>query len=205
VSREVRFSLGRFSGTVDPTPAAVPKRLYSKDEADAILARALEIQGRGDGMSHDDLVAAGREVGVPREAIDRAAAEIQAKRLDAEALREVRGRTWRGFYAHLVPYVLVNLLLSFVNVMTGGPPWVLFVTLGWGIGLGSHLLAVANPDPRRLRRWVERERRRHELVEGGRVRVSGAARVDGGVEGEGEEKEDGEEFDDGYEAARRGG
>ncbi|MCL2448551.1 MAG: 2TM domain-containing protein [Polyangiaceae bacterium] len=135
------------------------KRVYTKDEADAILARAFELQGVSGTTTHDDLIAAGTEVGLSRDAIDRAADEMESKRRDDEALREVRARSWRGFYAHFVPYALVNLLLAFVNVMTGGPPWMLVVTLGWGVGLGSHLLAVANPDPSVLRRRVERVRR----------------------------------------------
>jgi hypothetical protein len=138
---------------------AMAKRVYTKEEADAILARAIDLH-RGDGTSHDDLIAAGREVGLPAEAIERAAEELFAKRRDEADLRDIRARAWRGFFAHLLPYALVNLFLAFINTLTGGPPWVLFVTLGWGIGLGSHLLAVANPDPRKLRRRLERERRR---------------------------------------------
>jgi hypothetical protein len=136
------------------------KRVYSKDETEAILARAIELHGRGDVTSHEDLIAAGREVGLPAEAIESAAAEMTAKRQDEDILRSLRARQWHGFFAHLVPYALDNALLAFINTLTGGPPWVLIVMLGWGVGLASHLLAVANPDRRRLLRRVERERRR---------------------------------------------
>jgi hypothetical protein len=136
------------------------KRVYTREEADAILARALEAQGRGDGTSHDDLLAAGREIGLSPEAIERAAEDVLAKRSEATALREIRGRAWRGFYAHFVPYALVNLMLVLINAMTGGPPWALAPILGWGIGLVLHLLAVASPDPRRMRRRLEAEQRR---------------------------------------------
>jgi hypothetical protein len=135
------------------------KRVYTREETEAILSRALELQGRGDATSHDDLLAAGREVGIRADTIERAAAELLTKGQDESRLREIRARYWHGFYAHLVPYVLVNALLAFINSMTGGPPWMLIVTLGWGVGLASHLLAVANPDPRSLRRRLERERR----------------------------------------------
>jgi hypothetical protein len=173
------------------------KRVYTKEEADAILSRALELHARGDGTSHDDLVAAGREVGLPAGAIDRAADELLARRRDQDDLREIRARDWRGFFAHLVPYVLVNVLLGFTNWLTGGPPWMLFVTLGWGIGLGSHLLAVANPDPRKLRRRLEREQRyRASRDVRGTVRVAGfeepsagAVRVDAGAAGSLDERD----------------
>jgi hypothetical protein len=149
------------------------RRVYSKEEADAILSRAIELQGRRNSTTHEDLVAAGGEVGLPRDAIDRAADELFSKQRDEVTLREIRARSWRAFYAHLVPYLCVNALLAFANVLTGGPPWMLFVTLGWGIGLASHLFAVANPDPRSLRRQIERERRRAGSLTPG-VRVAEA-------------------------------
>jgi hypothetical protein len=135
-------------------------RVYTQEERDAILARAMELHLHGGATSHDDLLAAAREVGVPAEAIERAAAEVLGRRRDEQELRELRARSWRGFLAHLVPYVMVSALVGFINVMTGGFPWALIVMLGWGVGLGSHLLAVAMPDPARLRRHLERERSR---------------------------------------------
>jgi hypothetical protein len=137
----------------------MPSRVYSKEEADAILARAIEMQ-RGDSTSHDDLVAAAREVGVPREAIERAAQEVLAQRRDEDDVRALRARAWRMFLAHLVPYVMVNALLAFINVLTGSFPWVILVMLAWGVGLGSHLLTVVMPDREKLLRRVERQRER---------------------------------------------
>ncbi len=92
---------------------------------------------------------------------------------------------------HLVPYLLVNVLLAFINVMTGGFPWMVIVLLGWGIGLGSHLLSVALPDQRNLRRRIERQRSRDARRQGhlrsrvgesvgdgtGGVRVAGQSEV----------------------------
>ena len=135
-------------------------RVYTRDEAEAILARAIELQVHQGATSHADLLASAKEVGVPASAIERAATEVLSRRRDDAALREVRARQWRGFLAHLVPYVTVNALLGFINLMTGHFPWVVIVLLGWGIGLGSHLLAVAMPDQRSLRRQLERERAR---------------------------------------------
>ena len=55
-------------------------RVYTKDEADAILARAIELQGRGEAASHTELLATAREIGVAPEALERAAAEVLAGR-----------------------------------------------------------------------------------------------------------------------------
>jgi hypothetical protein len=94
-----------------------------------------------------------------------------ARRRDDEALRALRARKWRGFFAHLVPYLLVNTLLAFINVFAGGPPWVIIVMLAWGIGLGSHLFAAAVPDEHGMRRRLERERERERRREVRAVRV----------------------------------
>jgi hypothetical protein len=132
-------------------------RVYSKEEADAILARAIELHGHGEATSHEELVAMAREIGVAPEALDKAAAEVLGRKRDDQALRALRARQWRGFFAHLVPYVCVGMLLGFINVVTGGFPWAVIPMLGWGIGLASHLLVVALPDEEKLRRRVARQ------------------------------------------------
>ena len=158
-------------------------RVYSKEEADAILARAIELHGHGEATSHAELVATAREIGVAPEALEIAAAEVLGRRSDDQALRALRARRWRGFLAHLVPYVCVGMLLGFINVATGGFPWAVIPMLGWGVGLASHLLAIALPDEEKLRRRVARRREREREgalaavraygpeASGGRVRV----------------------------------
>jgi hypothetical protein len=161
-------------------------RVYNKEEADAILARAIELHGHGEATSHAELLATARELGVAPEALEKAAAEVLARRTDDQAVRSLRARQWRGFLAHLVPFVCVGMLLGFINVATGGFPWAVIPMLGWGIGLASHLLAVALPDEEKLRRRVARQREREswraaparvgaqadaKLRGGGRVRV----------------------------------
>jgi hypothetical protein len=154
-------------------------RIYPKEEADAILARALDIQ-RGDGTSHEDLVAAAREVGIAPEMLERAAAEVVMRRQDEVELVAIRERAWRGFYAHLVPYVMVGALLGFVNYMTTSFPWAVIVMFAWGIGLASHLLAVVTPDRERIMSRIERRRRARELpLPSTGVATSSRVRVDG--------------------------
>jgi hypothetical protein len=153
-------------------------RIYTREEADAILTRALDMQ-RGDGTSHEDLVAAAREVGIAPEVLERAAAEVVTRRQDEVELVAIRERAWRGFYAHLVPYVMVAALLGFVNYMTTSFPWAVIVMFAWGIGLASHLLAVVTPDRERLLRRVERRRRREVPLPPTRVAPTTRVRVDG--------------------------
>ncbi len=49
----------------------------------------------------------------------------------------------KEFWSHLITYVLVNILLYFVNVMTTPEYlWIKWVVLGWGIGIITHFLSV---------------------------------------------------------------
>ncbi len=48
----------------------------------------------------------------------------------------------RGFYAHLASYIAVNIFLVFIDIMSGGPWWVQWPILGWGIGLVIHAAIV---------------------------------------------------------------
>jgi hypothetical protein len=177
-------------------------RVYTKDEADAILARAIELQGRGEGASHAELLATAREIGVAPEALERAAGEVLAGRRDDQALRARRARRWRGFFAHLVPFVCVGVLLGFINVVTGGFPWAVIPMLAWGIGLASHLFAVAVPGEEASARGIRRSSGHGSR--GAQLRVE--QEPDAGRVGDGPAvyDEDESEVETGKRAARRG-
>ena len=52
----------------------------------------------------------------------------------------------KGFYTHLVVYVLVNLGLFILNLVTErGQYWFFFPLIGWGIGLVAHGVSVFGP------------------------------------------------------------
>lgn len=157
-------------------------RSYSRDEVQAILASAVERQhGQGDRLTHDELIAIGKELGVSSEAIEAAAAGVGD---DIEVQRQVRLRVHgmrRAFLYHFVPFVLVNVFLATINMFTGGPPWFLFPLLGWAIGLGSHAIVALAPDrekiERQVRRRIEREREKQRRKNERGVLADGARRV----------------------------
>jgi hypothetical protein len=66
--------------------------------------------------------------------------------VDTEDQRYDRARTrakeLRDFYTHATIYVLVNIGLFVINVLTGGGWWFYWPLLGWGVGLGIHALSV---------------------------------------------------------------
>jgi hypothetical protein len=51
-------------------------------------------------------------------------------------------RAIRGFYVHLVVFVLVMAYLFIINVTTGGGWWVQWPFFGWGLALAIHAATV---------------------------------------------------------------
>jgi len=67
----------------------------------------------------------------------------------------------KGFFAHLVIFAAVIILLFAVNATTSGSWWVQWVFLGWGIGVLAHAFAVFGSTPKFISRWEERKIREH--------------------------------------------
>lgn len=63
----------------------------------------------------------------------------------------------RGFYIHLSIYVVVNAALFAMDAIQGGGWWFYWATIGWGIGLVSHAVALFFDSSHWSRRWEERK------------------------------------------------
>ena len=64
----------------------------------------------------------------------------------------------KGFYNHLVIFIIVNTFLAIVNFLTtSGFWWFLFVTFFWGIGLLSHGLSLFAKRGLFSKEWEERK------------------------------------------------
>lgn len=50
-----------------------------------------------------------------------------------------------GFHVHAFVFVLTMVLLVAINLWTGPPYWVLWVLLGWGMGLLTHWWFALGP------------------------------------------------------------
>ena len=51
----------------------------------------------------------------------------------------------KGFYIHLIIYIVVNIGLIFINlIVAGGPIWFIYPLIGWGIGLIGHSISILN-------------------------------------------------------------
>mgnify|MGYP001112089279 CR=1 FL=1 len=64
----------------------------------------------------------------------------------------------KGFYGHLTAFIIVNVALAIINILTTpGFWWFLFVTFFWGIGLVSHAASLFLKRGIFSREWEERK------------------------------------------------
>jgi uncharacterized membrane protein len=72
------------------------------------------------------------------------------------ALKQVK--EIKGFYSHLLSYILVNLGLIFINLMYSPVYlWFFYPLFGWGLGLFFHAMKVFNFMPFLNKEWEEKK------------------------------------------------
>jgi hypothetical protein len=78
---------------------------------------------------------------------------------DQEKLAEAKRRVGviKGFYIHFAVFVLVIVGLLGIDFAMGGPRWVHWVFMGWGIGVLAHALAVLGGGSRWIADWEKRK------------------------------------------------
>jgi signal transduction histidine kinase len=94
---------------------------------------------RGLGVTAEEAAAAARaEDGTAQ------AAQTAGTPIDDEVLKKARHRAQHefAFYIHLVCYLVSVAIMALINLLTTRFPWFIFPTLGWGIGVLSHYVAV---------------------------------------------------------------
>lgn len=87
--------------------------------------------------------------------------EAAERQLREQAVKRLQDK--RALTAHVLAYVMVNLLLIGIWFTTGaGFFWPVFPLLGWGIGLVFHAWDVLSPEPgpQQVEAEMERLRRR---------------------------------------------
>ena len=131
-------------------------KTYTRQEVDEILRRALS-EKSVEGISHDDLLAAAREVGIPSSAIEAAAAELGDNQRIAERAELIRRRKRASFLRHLLVFLVVNAGIFFVDQADGGAFWFQYPLVIWGVILLALGITQLAPDRQRLERRAERE------------------------------------------------
>jgi hypothetical protein len=144
-----------------------PKRRYTDDEARAVFERALAAEADAT-LGHEDLVAAAAEVGISREAVERAVADMEVQQAERAAQAVILSRRRRGLLNHVIVFLAVNGFLFLVNWLTSpGAWWFVFPVATWGLGLFFHAWHALSSrvSPRALRRQLARGegRQRHTV------------------------------------------
>lgn len=154
---------------------AVP-RTYTREEADEILRRALAEQA-SDGVHHDDLVAAAREVGIPETAIESAVSQLGEHREVLNRVAKLRGQKRQAFVRHLLSFMIVNGGVFLFDYLDGGPWFFQYLLIVWGILLLLLGIRQLAPDPasltKKAERELEKERRRAERQRRQAARATG--------------------------------
>jgi hypothetical protein len=92
---------------------------------------------------------------IPSHGVSPAAGDDTLRQLAVTRLRKKR-----DLQAHVIAYVLVNLLINGIWLVTGaGFYWPIFPLLGWGIGVAFHIwdvYAPETPSEDRIRREMDR-------------------------------------------------
>jgi eukaryotic-like serine/threonine-protein kinase len=141
-----------------PAPPADLRR-YSHDEMSDILDRALKRQ-QETGRSHDELLAAAREVGIDSRLIEQAAFELRPPAQRAEEHDLERARDRMRLMRSAATFAVVNVFLYF---MIGGR-LSRFVFLGWGLGVALQAVRYMFPKETDRRQRGSKKRRRREAA-----------------------------------------
>ncbi|BAY83287.1 hypothetical protein NIES267_27740 [Calothrix parasitica NIES-267] len=137
---------------------------YSSDDVQKILQLAMK-RKEEESFSGKQLSDMAAELGISSELLKTAEQEwlIQAKASKEQQARRKIMR--RGFKAHLISFVAVNVFLVILNLSTTPSDfWAIYPISGWGLGLFMHHLKVAR---------VEENPQDIALSEGQRLKVRG--------------------------------
>jgi len=113
------------------------ERLYSKNEVDRILRRALEkSSSKGDLLSETEILRIAEELGIEENQVRIAMQEDDKITQFENAKIMWKRKKKREFYQHLVSYSIVNSFIVGINIfLEGSISWAIFPILGWGVGL----------------------------------------------------------------------
>ncbi len=171
-TRSIARSIARGGVAAQSSPLAMSERTYSRDEMEAILRHAIGASsastGSLDGVRHEELLAAAREVGVDPGAIEAAVGKLDEERAlarraadeDAIVERAVRERKSAAKHA-LLRYAIVVAFAAAVDWLTPGGPWAQWVVLSLAlVGVLRVVRAWRAPSADDRSGFVRREQRR---------------------------------------------
>jgi hypothetical protein len=113
------------------------ERRFPRDEVGEIIDLAARLDDlvedpTDQGLSLEQLVHVADEVGISRQAVERAVAEERKRRSTGERDTRKRVRRRMRFVRHAMVYALVVSALLLIDVLNGGGWWFFYVAALWG-------------------------------------------------------------------------
>ena len=113
------------------------ERRFPRDEVGEIIDLAARLDDlvqdpTDQGLSLEQLVHVADEVGISRQAVERAVAEERKRRSTGERDTRKRVRRRMRFVRHALVYALVVSALLLIDVLNGGGWWFFYVAALWG-------------------------------------------------------------------------
>ncbi len=118
---------------------------YTSEQMELILKNAIKKQGAKGNISHEDLVATARELGIDENDLQSAIEEyLEGISPLEEAKLEWRKQKRRKFYEHLQTYLIINGMFAGICYYSGAD-WYIWSVMGWGVGLAFDAFASLFP------------------------------------------------------------
>jgi hypothetical protein len=127
------------------------EKLYSKEEVDRILRRAIDASPSYSGsVTEAELLRIANELNIDPSQVRKAMNEDVALNEFENAKAVWLKRKRSSFYEHLTAYIIVNAFLVGIDYMTPGISWSIFPILGWGIGLAFDFVESFFPSEQKI-------------------------------------------------------
>jgi len=139
---------------------------YDDDEMSEILRLAVHKQGDSTVDLRNRLLAAADELGISHEALAEAETEYRLESSRKKELQLYVKETRSELRVHLGIYVITNIFLMFINLMTlkeDKEYWFPYALLGWGIAVGIHAFVALRKvdwDDEEFQKWRRKREER---------------------------------------------
>lgn len=139
---------------------------YSEEEAQEIIRKAASLQ-TASSMSGEELVRAAAELGISREALEQAEAQLRSDRLDKELLEKFRHQERKSFFSSMGSTIAI-LTIAVLWFFDGSPSprWALIgaAYFAWTLisNFSKHLWERSDGWQRRYQTWKAAELRRRD-------------------------------------------
>ena len=115
---------------------------YNSEDVQKILQIALARKQEG-GFSQEQLIEMASELGISDDILKTTEKKWLAQQEEERLRRTFNTFRRRGFKAHFVSFLAVNLFLIILNLITSPSYfWAIFPVLGWGLGIFFHWWSV---------------------------------------------------------------